>query len=44
MRSDMITFNTRSEFFEFVLSAVSQGMAYAAVERDGVYCVTVTGY
>lgn len=44
MRGKMIEFNTCSEFFEFTLFAVSHGMVYEAVERDGVYFVTVTGY
>ena len=44
MRGKMIEFNTRGEFFEFTLFAVSHGMVYEAVERDGVYYVTITGY
>lgn len=43
MRGKMIEFNTRGEFFEFTLFAVSHGMVYEAVERDGVYCVVITG-
>lgn len=40
----MITFNTSTEFYQFVAYAVEQGLAYTAVENGGVYTVKVTGY
>ena len=40
----MIEFNSQDEFFQFVHYATVQGLVFKAVERGGLYTVTITGY